>query len=203
MLRVHGPVAAVVSLAMLVLGACGDGGAEDSAEPAAAPAKSDRTAPLAYSLVADGDLDLSVGARVPVRVLTIEAEDEKFAGVTLLSVGPAAPVDAGSGAKVRAAFDLTRYRGEGSYRIRAGSPRDLLKVAEGGATNAPPPDQSNVLFQYWPSGDVSAPPEVFDTALEPCELTVKDDGRAGRLRCPAITNEGGKRFSLDMRWGKQ
>jgi hypothetical protein len=196
----RGRAAATVAIALvcvsLVLGGCAK-----SKKPtaAAAPTTSDRTTSLSYKLHTTGDLAVSIDGSFPVRVFTIVSPDDRFSGLTLLSVGPAEALAAGT-ARVRAAFDLTRYKGDGSYRIKAGSPRDLLAVA---GTTGPAPDQSNVLFQVWADGKTDAQPEVFDKAIEPCPLTVKDSGHSGRLQCPRLTNDSGKTFSLDMRWGKQ
>lgn len=189
--------AALIAACTLSLGACA--GSKD--EPQATPTKTDVVMTTDYVVKTTGDIGLATSGKLPVRMLAIRASDPQFRGVTLLSVGPKEPVVADDMA-FRVAFDLTNYTGDGKYKIKAGSPRDLLKVAEaGGAAEAP--DQSNVLVQLWPTGDVQSQPEVFDKALVPCPLETSDGGRRGTLRCPQLTNDSGKVFSLEMRWGKK
>lgn len=186
-----------VAACTLLLGSCA--GSKD--KPDAAPTKTDVVTATDYVVKTTGDVDLTTSGKLPLRVLAIRASDPQFRGVTLLSVGPKEPVK-GNGVAFRVAFDLTKFTGDGKYNIRAGSPRDLLKVAEaGGAAGAP--DQSNVVVQVWPTGDVQSQPEVYDKALVPCPLETSDGGRRGTLRCPQLTNDSGKVFSLEMRWGKK
>lgn len=190
-------VVAVGAVGALLLAACG----RSTDEPDAAPTKTDVVMTTDYVVKTTGDVELSTSGKLPVRMLAIRASDPQFRGVTLLSVGPKEPVK-DNGMAFRVAFDLTKFTGDGKYNIRAGSPRDLLNVAEaGGAAEAP--DQSNVLVQLWRTGDVQSQPDVFDKALVPCPLETSDGGRRGSLRCPQLTNDSGKVFSLEMRWGKK
>lgn len=198
--RTRSLLRAVLCVALVVgLGACNRGGNGDGDGKASAPTSSDTTRDMKYTATATGALSFSVDGTHKIRVLRIESDDSDNAPVTLLSVGPGVPVDLPDGRKMRAAFDLQRYKGNGSYKIKAGAPRDLLEQSKQGV-DPNTLDQSNVLVQVWPAGSEQAQqPQVFDRVLEPCEVTVSRNGDQGHLHCARMEAQGGE-FVLDMRW---
>lgn len=186
---------ALAIFALVALGACNRG-----ADKPAAPSSSDLTRDMKYTATATGALSFKAEGTYKVRVLRIESDDAALAPTTLLSVGPGVAIPLPDGRKMRVAFDLQRYKGDGSYKIKAGAPRDLVEKAKEGLDPASL-DQSNVLVQLWPAGvEPTAQPQVFDRALEPCPLEVSDDGNRGHLHCPRMAAPDGGEFVLDMRW---
>jgi hypothetical protein len=196
----HAVRATRVVLCALLLAALG-GCSRDAGKPAA-PTSSDVTRDMRYTATATGALNFTVEGTYKVRVLRIESDDAALAPTTLLSVGPGIAVPLPDGRKMRVAFDLQRYKGDGTYRIKAGAPRDLVEKAKEGLDPASL-DQSNVLVQLWPAGVApTAQPQVFDRVLEPCPLEVSDDGNRGHLHCPRMAAPDGGEFVLDMRWSR-
>lgn len=187
---------------LLAVPACARGGDDDATTTASVPPKRDLTRDMHYEVKAVGDIDFAIDKTAKVRVLALRNDNPDAAAATLLSVGAAEPVATDDGRKLRVAFDLTRFKGNGSYRIHAGSPRELVQQAQQSGASAASLDQSNVLVQLWGAGvDPTAQlPEVFDYAVEPCTLDVSKDGDVGKLTCPKVTNDGGKVFTLEMRW---
>lgn len=206
----YAPIVIVLAIAVLMSGCANEADGEEQGSPvkrfegeSAFPTKRDRTVKIAYSASATGALEIDFSEEIDVRVLMMRGSDPQAVGVYLLSVGPAAPLPAGQGASFRIAFDLAKFKGNGNYTIKAGSPLDLLNQAPTpGSTGTPePPDPSNVLVQWWPDGNVQAQPKVFDNALEPCPLSVSNDGLRGTLFCSGVTDHQGRRISINMSWG--
>ena len=203
MLRLRKAGALVAVAAVLTAGACGDSGSEDikSSFGKNEPMR-DRTMKLQYSLVLDGDLDVKIDKEIEVRVMTVAASSPQIS-ISLLSFGPAAPLEIPGGRRLRTAFDLTGYKGDGTYKIQLGSPRDRLAVAEAAkkGEKVGAPNQSNVLIQYWPTEDVKLQPEIFDDVTKECPLEVSKDGTEGVLTCEKVLNQAGdKSVSLELRW---
>ena len=201
----RGAAIAFIVTVTVAAGACGGArsGNEDRTSASGAPKVADRTMTLRYEVEATGDISFAYDEETPVRVLTVLGGGAQFAPLNVLSVGTPVPFARTDGALARVAFDLTAFRGDGLYAIRAGAPRDLLATAEEAKANpnAAAPDQSNVLVHLWPGTDQSAVPEIFDRALEPCEVEVDEGGGRGVMTCPQVTNDSGKTFRLVMRWG--
>jgi hypothetical protein len=193
-------VAALVLTAALLVTLAGcnrGGGGEDKAAP---PTKADRVRKMKYEAKATGALSFEATGTFDVRVLTIRSDEPSLASSTLLSVGPNLAVPLADGRTMRVAFDLLHFKGDGSYKIHAGAPSDLLSKAKGGY-DPNTLDQSNVLVQVWPPGvDPKTQPQVFDRALEPCPVTVSKNGDSGHLHCPRMAAPDGGEFVLDMRW---
>ena len=196
--RVGRWIAAAAALAV-VAGACGN---EGEAQTPETPSPRDHTAKMNYTVVTKGGVGFTTDGERDVRVLSMLDKDPRNASVSLLSVGPPLPVPTGPGA-FRVAFDLTGFRGNGSYKIPAGSPRERLGAIAAKADPNEGLDQSNVLVQHWPGDPHLGLPKVYDKALVPCPLKVKDNGRTGTLRCPKLTDDEGKVvFSLEMNWSE-
>lgn len=161
----------------------------------------DRTVSATYTVRIEGELDIDFSETIELRVFTLTGSDPEHEGLYLLSVGPKDRVPIGQGVYFRVAFDLLNFKGNGTYRIRAGSPRDLVQQVSPRPGDAPAElDQSNVLIQYWPSDDLRSL-RIFDVALEPCLLEVLDDGLVGTLSCSGVAEEGGPVLrGIVMRW---
>ena len=196
--RMRRAVALVAAFGLLITFAgCNRGGSKPEY---AAPEKSDRIRKMKYEATATGALSFSASGTFDVRVLTIRSDNPEMSSSTLLSVGPHIAVPLEDGRTMRVAFDLLHFKGSGSYKIKAGAPADLLEKAKSGYDPATL-DQSNVLVQVWPPGVAhTEQPQVFDRALEPCPVTVAEDGDGGHLHCPRMAAPDGGEFVLDMRW---
>lgn len=182
---------------LLTFAGCNRGG---KATTYAAPEKSDRIRKMKYEATATGALSFTASGTFDVRVLTIRSDNPEMSSSTLLSVGPHVAVPLEDGRTMRVAFDLLHFKGNGSYKIKAGAPADLLEQAKSGYDPAKL-DQSNVLVQVWPPGVAhSEQPQVFDRALDPCPVTVTKNGDSGHLHCPRMAAPEGGEFALDMRW---
>ena len=184
-------------LLVLGLGACNRGGSDEVKAPAE---KQDRVRKMKYEATATGALTFSASGMFDVRVLTLTSDRPDMASSSLLSVGPNIAVPLEDGRTMRVAFDLLFFKGNGSYKIKPGSPADLLEKAKTGYDPSKL-DQSNVLVQVWPPGVVhTEEPQTFDRVLEPCPLTVAKEGDSGHLHCPRMAAPDGGEFVLDMRW---
>jgi len=187
----------VGALVAVLSGACNRGGSDTAGDPVD---RQDRIRKMKYEATATGALSFDASGTFEVRVLTIRSDDPDMASSTLLSVGPNIAVPLQDGRTMRVAFDLLFYKGNGSYKIKAGAPSDLLEKAKEGY-DPKALDQSNVLVQVWPPGVAhTEQPQTFDRALDPCPLTVAKDGDSGHLHCPRMAAPDGGEFVLDMRW---
>lgn len=194
-------LAITVVLVATACGGSGNGGAPgaESASPL------DELAPQegVVSRVLAGEMELEVSGGV----------DARFSGPTpinvLTSVGGQAPpefwqltvgvlpqhiLEVGDGIKVRPAFDLIGYDGDGSYTIR---PAD-----EGGLSEeelAEVRDNPELLQErqggFLPSGVVFVVSEDDDAEVtnynaleEPCTVEVSNQGNRGSIECPSVTN---------------
>lgn len=162
---------------------------EDSPESYPSPETEDRVLKADYSVEITGEVEIHFSGIIDLRVLTLTGTDPAYAEVYLLSVGPNDRTALNNGAYFRVAFDLMRFRGDGQYRIRAGSPRAIFDAAVPNPGEPPEqPDQSNVLIQFWPSEDIRSL-RTFDVTLDPCPLEVSRGGLTGTLRCPRVADE--------------
>lgn len=202
--------AAAIILALALTGGCGGGSAEGDAAPATTESSGragmlDETFKARYAVTLTGALMVTHDSTLDLRLtkLGATAEDAAPSNLDILSVGPVDVVQTGldDGSAFRAVFDITHYGGDGDYEIPAGSPRSAAEGAAVG-TAAPSPNLSNAVVQVWPDGDREKPPaSIFDDRLDPCRLTIRDNGRSGTLVCPRLRSEAGEAtVSLTMEW---
>lgn len=188
--------AASAALVFLLLGAsCGDGANRTRNERAnATPAATEPENLDAESRLERGRLAVTVSGRLQVnhekddallRIVSIRGS--RFEAVRFLSVGPEAPIELSGGRRVRVAFDLLGWKGNGDYAIES------LDAAD-----PETPIRSSAFVEYYTLDRKTY--KKYDRVLEPCSLTVDRDGSSGRLHCPRLGGPDSATVGLDLAW---
>lgn len=178
---------AVVALC-LVAASCSRGGASE-----AAPGEGvlGRTVAGTVTMRVSGAIRTTWSGATPIQVTTLVGSGVE-PGAWLLSVGLLDPVASSGGWKVRPAFDLLGYHGDGSYTI---APPAAAGDLPGEATPGQVLDSDSFLV----IGGHGHQPTMHGELLEPCRLTTEDQGLRGNVACPAVRGPLG-RVAFDWSW---
>lgn len=157
-----------------------------------------------FSRSLGGTLELKVAGAVtaawkgatPLRVVHSASGNVPREG-WLLSVGLEEPVLAAPGIKVRPAFDIVGYRGDGKYRVNP-------KPAAGGSTEPQSGDGGSAIsgalnstaFLVVNQGD-AAESRNYEVIQQACTITVSQKGLTGSVDCPANTDT---KSSVAFQW---
>ncbi|HVM41694.1 MAG TPA: hypothetical protein VM618_13045, partial [Acidimicrobiia bacterium] len=169
----------------------GDGSGEGATPSTLDPDEVSRLVDGHLTTDVSGAVEFSFDRDVPLRVVTINAPD--VSALTFFNVGieQFQQVD-GEGA-FRIAVDLAgSYDGPGEYEIPAASGAVTTPSVdpENPDPNAAVSGLSKPLLTWSPDGDPTQNPDaartaqLFDRALESCQLRIGPAGESGDLRCP-------------------
>lgn len=174
---------ALITLLLLLFG-CDRTKSPSSQEGPIAPGEGPISLSLegVLNLKVTGAFESSFSGKTPVRVVTSVAEAIPK-NLWLLSVGLDEPIDASGGKKMRPAFDLLGYKGDGVYKIKP-----VGNVAPGGTSDA------FVVVGTDPTAGVK-----FQSVEKNCRLEVSHQGTRGSLSCPVAT-DGKEKISFDWSW---
>ena len=146
-----------------------------------------------FSRSLGGTLDLTVTGAInatwkgatPLRIVHSASGSVPQAG-WLLSVGLEEPVAAFGGVKVRPAFDVVGYTGDGDYRVAAKQPGGTVREGadEGEAISGAL--RSTAFLVVTREG--SAETRNFEVIQQACTVAVADKGLSGSVDCPANTD---------------
>lgn len=184
------PASAALLAALLVAAAACRTAPVDDRRP---PDLEDRTHPTSYSLSVGGAVEATLRREaVPVRVVSLL--DPRLPTVTVFSLNPVQPVEAGGGIRLLGGFDLVGFKGDGRYTIGPGAASpdspglDPARVAKGLS-------HARLVFM----GRAGAP-RVFDVVVKACTVEIRSGGRAGTLTCERLADSDGKAVFLEMVW---
>lgn len=158
------------------------------------------TVPVRFDVSLRGGVTATVNQTVEARFIlrrtTSRDADQRRAQV--LGVEPTEPIRLGDAALL-AGFAVLSFEGDGTYTIPVGSPYDVVNGSQN--PNRQPEVTSSIKVEWWPTGSVDAPRDLFMRRAKPCKAEVQGDGLKGTVTCPDVTNEAqDKHFSLSLSW---
>ncbi|MFP5225893.1 MAG: hypothetical protein ACLGH3_10155 [Actinomycetota bacterium] len=136
------------------------------------------------SLKVEGRADAQLDGPLQLRIATLQGKG--YEEIALLSVGLEEPSPIGDGRMIRAAIDIVGYSGDGDYLIGGPAAEDDLPV------------RSAFFVEIFRPGSAEGYAR-FDDALEPCNVTVRDEGGSGELKCESLSGSEGT-VKVGMTW---
>lgn len=215
--------AAVVLVAVLACGACGDASPEakglsrecqeklrrlrlastalpSGGSPSAVPGRDSRNECGPVRIDVEGDFDAHVRD-----ALVVTRQETFFGGrlpevATFLSVAMIEHLKLEDGTRFRVAFNLApgSYRGDGKYTL---TDRGISVPGEGGTVQSPL--GSDAFVEVVGSSASPIPYLRFDALSRPCTLETSRKGSSGLLHCRELTASDGRKVSLRWQWDTQ
>lgn len=195
-MRVSGRLrAALVGAAVLVLlGGCASSGGSTARGP-----NDSKQQDLPWKVSVGGSLSLDREGTVDSLVVISDSRGGKAIGVRNV-----APLAHEGGDDVNVAVYIEPYEGDGTFEIPAGQPSEIDLDAGTTSTVAGKGkkyERSTIAVLVKGKDPQSASLQAFVERSEPCTVTIRDRGMAGRVHCPQLATLEQQVVSVDASWG--
>lgn len=196
----------VLTTLALLAAACGGSSSGSDSDPVQEGVDS-RVLIGDFVLRVTGAVETDWSGQTPINVLTHRSEDlDKELWQLTVGILPEHALETEDGLRLRTAFDLIGFDGDGSYTIeperRGGltdeelrrvreEPELLDRIQQGTVT------RSNSFMLVGPH---EASPTQYGTLLDACTLEVREGGLEGSIECPRVASIDGEEIGFEWSW---
>lgn len=195
----------LISLGLLAA-ACGGGSSGSDREPVQEGVDS-RVFMGDFVLTVTGAVETEWSGQTPINVLTHRSEDlDRELWQLTVGILPQHALETDDGLRLRTAFDLIGFDGDGSYTIeperRGGLTDEELRRVREEPELLDRIRQSTVTRSnsFMLVGPEDASLTQYGTLLEACTLDVREEGLEGSIECPRLASNDGGEIGYEWSW---